>query len=267
MMRRIVTALVLCALLALSLSAANPWWFGGLLAVLLVAGAWEWPRLAREYGVVERAAYVLLLGAIAAAGRLQAWQPETLRLLLELAAAYWLLALGWLLLAPQRCPKAAVLAAGVCVLVPAWLALLRVSAEWTQGWRWTLLILALPVAMDTGGFFVGRAFGRYKLAPQVSPGKTWEGVLGGMALVLLLAWFTRHWVPGARSGSYMALCVGAAAFSVVGDLTESMFKRAAGLKDSGRFFPGHGGVLDRIDSITAAAPLMTLGLIWLGAGT
>lgn len=267
MIWRIVTALVLCALLTLSLSAANPWWFGGLLAFLLAAGAWEWPRLAREYGVIERAAYVLLVGAIAATVRLQAWQTEALRLVLAFAAVYWMLALCWLLLAPQRCPKFMVLLAGVCVLVPAWLALLRVSGEWAQGWRWTLLILALPVAMDTGGFFAGRAFGRFKLAPQVSPGKTWEGVLGGMLLVLLLAWFTRGWLPAAHAGTYIALCAGVAAFSVVGDLTESMFKRAAGLKDSGRFFPGHGGVLDRVDSITAAAPLMTLGLMWLGAGT
>ena len=90
-------------------------------------------------------------------------------------------------------------------------------------------------------------------------------MIGGMVLVLALAWLVRSWLP-ASHGSFVALCLAAAAFSVVGDLTESLLKRAAGLKDSGRLFPGHGGVLDRVDSMTAAVPVMTLGLLWLGVG-
>jgi phosphatidate cytidylyltransferase len=103
------------------------------------------------------------------------------------------------------------------------------------------------------------------LAPRVSPNKTWEGVLGGMVLALIVAAAAADWfdLPWAR---FLPLCAGAAAFSVVGDLTESLLKRHVHLKDSGRLFPGHGGVLDRIDSVTAATPVMALGLLWLGVG-
>jgi phosphatidate cytidylyltransferase len=123
-------------------------------------------------------------------------------------------------------------------------------------------LLLLVGAADIGAFFAGRTFGRLKLAPRVSPAKTWEGVLGGLAAAALVA------AAGARlfdlpRVAFLSLCLGVALISVVGDLTESMFKRHAGLKDSGSVFPGHGGVLDRIDSVTAAAPLFLLGLRWL----
>jgi phosphatidate cytidylyltransferase len=126
-----------------------------------------------------------------------------------------------------------------------------------------LFLLVLTAAADVGAYFGGRHFGRRKLAPQVSPGKTWEGLMSGMlaaslaaaggALLLdqpILPWF--------------ALCLAVALVSVVGDLVESMFKRRTGLKDSGHLLPGHGGVLDRIDSLTAAGPAFMLGLLALG---
>jgi len=263
MIRRLLTAAVLVALLLGALGAPNPWLFAGLLGLLLVAGAWEWPGLARLPQPGVRAAYVLAVAALAWWARTRWWDPAHFERLLYVVLAFWVLMLAWLLLAPRRGARALVLLAGIGALVPAWLSLARVAGTWPRGAGWTLLILALPVAMDTGGYFAGRAFGRHKLAPDVSPGKTWEGVFGGMALVALLAWATAGW---AALRLYLPLCLGVAAFSVVGDLTESMFKRAAGLKDSGSLFPGHGGALDRVDSITAAAPLMTLGLIWLGAG-
>ena len=265
MIRRLLTAAVLVALLLGALGAPNPWLFAGLLGLLLVAGAWEWPGLARLPQPGVRAAYVLAVAALAWWARTRWWDPAHFERLLYVVLAFWVLMLAWLLLAPRRGARALVLLAGIGALVPAWLSLARVAGTWPRGAGWTLLILALPVAMDTGGYFAGRAFGRHKLAPDVSPGKTWEGVFGGMALVALLAWATAGWA-GAALRLYLPLCLGVAAFSVVGDLTESMFKRAAGLKDSGSLFPGHGGALDRVDSITAAAPLMTLGLIWLGAG-
>jgi phosphatidate cytidylyltransferase len=173
--------------------------------------------------------------------------------------------LAWIVFAPARASRAAALLAGAVVLVPTWLALVRIDARWAHGAQWTLFVLALAFAADTGAFFSGRRFGRLRLAPQVSPNKTWEGLLGGMLLALGVAaganvWFRQPW------GSFLPLCLAAAGFSVIGDLTESLLKRHVHLKDSGRLFPGHGGVLDRIDSVTAAVPLMTLGLIWLGAG-
>jgi phosphatidate cytidylyltransferase len=263
--KRIVTAVVLCAALLLALRSTNAWIYGGLLSLLLLAGVWEWGGLCRFESVAARVSYVLLLAALLAAARLYAWDSASFRVLMQAALCWWLLAFLWVTLAPGHVTPLTASVAGILALAPAWLALLRVATEWPHGTRWTLVILGIPVAMDTGGLFAGRSFGRTKLAPQVSPGKTWEGVLGGLALVALLAWFTRRWVSS-PAAAWLTLCLAAAALSVVGDLTESLLKRAAGVKDSGRLFPGHGGALDRIDSIIAAAPVMTLGLIWLGVG-
>jgi phosphatidate cytidylyltransferase len=110
---------------------------------------------------------------------------------------------------------------------------------------------------------VGRSLGKRKLAPQVSPGKTWEGALGGLAAVALVAWGGAAYF-GLPAQPCIAFGCAVGIFSVIGDLTESMFKRSAGLKDSGVLLPGHGGILDRIDSVTAAAPLYALGLFGSG---
>jgi phosphatidate cytidylyltransferase len=118
-------------------------------------------------------------------------------------------------------------------------------------------------AADVGAYFAGSKFGRVKLAPSISPGKTWEGVIGGLAVVVLLslAWSSYR---DMQLAVLLPFCLGVGALSIVGDLTVSMFKRTAGVKDSGKLFPGHGGVMDRIDSVAAAAPLFALGLGWLG---
>ncbi len=110
---------------------------------------------------------------------------------------------------------------------------------------------------------MGKQFGRVKLAPSISPGKTWEGVFGGLLVVTLLAAATALWT-GNDLAVLLPFCLAVAVLSIVGDLTVSMFKRTAGVKDSGTLFPGHGGVLDRVDSVAAAAPLFALGLGWLG---
>jgi phosphatidate cytidylyltransferase len=126
-----------------------------------------------------------------------------------------------------------------------------------------VFVLVLVFAADIGAYFAGRNFGRLKLAPRVSPGKTWEGVLGGLVSAALVAVVGAYWfdLPLAR---FLPLCTAVAAVSIVGDLTESMFKRYVGLKDSSKLLPGHGGILDRIDSLTAATPVFALGLMWLG---
>ncbi len=126
-----------------------------------------------------------------------------------------------------------------------------------------LIMLVIVWAADIGAYFVGRAVGRVKLAPQVSPGKTWEGVIGGLAAATLAAIVAAGWA-GLTIAQGVGLGISVAAISVIGDLTVSMFKRNAGLKDSGRLFPGHGGVLDRIDGVTAAAPLFAIEATWLG---
>jgi phosphatidate cytidylyltransferase len=128
-----------------------------------------------------------------------------------------------------------------------------------------LLLFALLIVWvaDSGAFFAGKFIGRVKLAPDISPGKTWEGVIGGLAAVVALTLLRTTWAD-TDLAVFIPFCLAVASLSVVGDLTVSMFKRTAGLKDSGSLFPGHGGVLDRIDSISAAAPLFALGVGWVG---
>jgi phosphatidate cytidylyltransferase len=159
-----------------------------------------------------------------------------------------------------------VLACGLPVLVPAFVALARLqvtSQGFARGPVIVLWLVLLVICADIGAYFAGRRWGKRKLAPRVSPGKTWEGALGGLVLTALVAWggaayFGLPALPTVIFGAVVGV------FSIIGDLTESMFKRAAGLKDSGALLPGHGGLLDRIDSVTAAAPLYALGLF--GAG-
>jgi phosphatidate cytidylyltransferase len=126
--------------------------------------------------------------------------------------------------------------------------------DWPEGLRWVLAALFLVWTADTGAYFAGRWLGRRKLAPLVSPGKTWEGAAGGLLLVGLLAAWAAPLLTMPRL-PFAALCLVVGCFSIVGDLIESLFKRHAGLKDSGRLLPGHGGMLDRIDSLLAATAL------------
>jgi phosphatidate cytidylyltransferase len=184
---------------------------------------------------------------------------------MELALCWWMIALAWIIWAPERGGRMAAALAGVLALVPTWIALVRIDVQWNNGAQWALFILALAFAADTGAFFAGRHFGRLHLAPRVSPNKTWEGVIGGMLLALAGAAIGAGWF-GLPVFKFMSLCLLAAGLSVVGDLNESLLKRHVHLKDSGRLFPGHGGMLDRIDSVTAATPVMALGLMWLGVG-
>jgi phosphatidate cytidylyltransferase len=146
------------------------------------------------------------------------------------------------------------------VLVPAWLALVVLHEHAPQ---LVLLLILLVVAADVGAYFGGRKFGRHKLAPAVSPGKTWEGVAGGLVAAMLMATAGIYWLH-LTPLPFFALSALVVVASIVGDLTESMFKRHAGLKDSGSLLPGHGGVLDRVDSVTAAAPFFLIGLERLG---
>jgi phosphatidate cytidylyltransferase len=159
-----------------------------------------------------------------------------------------------------------VLLCGAAVLVPPFVALGRLALT-TRGLASgpiaVLWLVLLVVAADVGAYFAGRSLGKRKLAPRVSPGKTWEGVGGGLALVALVAACGALYF-GLPPLAAIAFACAVGIFSVIGDLTESMFKRAAGLKDSGNWLPGHGGLLDRLDSVTAAAPLYALGLFGSG---
>jgi len=260
--QRLLTALILVPLLLVILLVLPRMAAVILLAVFVLAGAWEWSAFLRTGSAAVRAAYVLGAAALMALAWRAGVTPEGLRWLLVAALVWWLAAFVWLSLFPGKVNAAAAGVAGLCVLVPAWVALGRLHLL-EEGPQWVIFLLVLVSLADVGAFFAGRQFGRSKLAPRVSPGKTWEGLLGGVALAMIVAGLGVAWfsVP---AGAFLALCAAVVLLSVVGDLTESLFKRYAGLKDSGSIFPGHGGVLDRIDSVTAAAPLFLLGLTWLG---
>jgi phosphatidate cytidylyltransferase len=261
---RILTALALTILLVAAILFSPPWATAPILALILLVGACEWSAFL-AVGMVGRVIYVLVLAALGVLGWRWAADTASFTLTMELALAWWMVALLWIVCWPQRGGRAAAAAAGALAMLPTWIALVRIDGNWVHGPQWTLFILALAFAADTGAYFAGRQFGRLHLAPRVSPNKTWEGVIGGMLLAAGLALAGSVWF-GVPPVEFLGLCLAAAAFSVVGDLCESMLKRHVNLKDSGRLFPGHGGVLDRIDSVTAATPVMALGLMWLGVG-
>ncbi len=261
--QRVLTALVLIAALAVVLFALPPAATLALVVVAVLVGGWEWSAFVAPTRPALRAAFVALLAlGIAAAWPMSGTRSGMLALLV-VAGLWWLLAVFWILRGPQRVGAALAAVAGIASLVPVAVALGRLRLEPGQG-AWVLLFALLVImAADVGAYFAGHRFGRIKLAPRVSPGKTWEGVIGGLLLSLIIA------VVGARLLGWPVavvapFAVGAAAFSVVGDLMESLLKRHSGLKDSGHLFPGHGGILDRFDSLTAGIPLLTLGLLQAG---
>jgi len=278
LLQRVATALVLVSLLLLSLATPAPWPFALLTLALIAAAGWEWGRL-------NGAAQVLSLtmgGALAAAGLwaiARGWTQQPPSPGWWSAAVFWLLA-GVLALraGPQAWPHLPTWARwclGVLALWAAWLALAQAR---TIGINFLLSVLCLVWMADVAAYFGGRAFGRHKLAPSISPGKSWEGVWSGMGGVMALAVFW-IWLDGRAAldsdsvysrllqslgwvGGALALAA-LSGLSVVGDLVESLVKRAAGAKDSSRLLPGHGGVLDRVDALLPVLPvamaLATLG--------
>lgn len=261
--QRIVTAVGLVAVLALVLLALPRELAVLALAALFLMGAWEWSQLAGFSRAAARAGYVAATAiAMAALWRLTAASADFERAMLVTMLG-WIPLFGWIVFAPGFRAKALAALAGVWALAPAWLALSRLYLQDGNGRELVVFVLLLAWAADIGAYFAGRRFGRVRLAPVVSPNKTWEGVLGGLVVGFLVALAALDWFNLPAAG-FLSLCVAAILASVVGDLLESMFKRQAGLKDSGSLLPGHGGMLDRIDSLTSSVPLVALGLVWLG---
>lgn len=271
--QRVITALVLLAILLPALFYPQPIAFAAVVLVLMAGGAWEWGRL-NGCSFAASLALAAVCVALCLASWLAGWTQRPLALLWTGAAGAWVLGSAWLLRAgvsawpgiaqPLR------LAAGVLALWLAWLAAVQAR---TIGINFLLSVMALVWMADIAAYFAGRAFGlrftKNKLAPSISPGKSWEGVWGGIAGVLLLgfAWaaLDAHWgaaVPSfysrlASQGPWL-LALGVlfmACMSVVGDLVESLVKRSAGAKDSSKLLPGHGGVLDRVDALLPTLPL------------
>jgi len=263
--QRIMTAIGLVAVLTIVLL-LPPAYAVVALAVMLLAGAWEWAALAGLESPAARIAYVGACAFAMAALWLGTSGLERFESVLIVAMLGWVPLFGWITSAPGRSHRGLAAIAGIWALAPTWLALARLYLQADHGRELVTFVLVLVWAADIGAYVAGRFFGRLRLAPIVSPNKTWEGVLGGLFAGSLIAMAGMAWFKQPPLG-FLSLCIAAVLVSVVGDLVESMFKRQRGMKDSGSLLPGHGGVLDRIDSLTSSVPLLALGLCWLGLVT
>jgi len=258
---RVLTALLLLAVLVPAVLWAPAWGWGILMAGVVGAAALEWARLSHFPPLSARLyAALLALVALALPYGLAAHWPSFQTGLIGLAILFWLLVVPLWLLGRWHAEQAFVRAVvGVAVLLPTWAALLYLHA---RGPVILLGVMAIVWIADTAAYFAGRHFGRHKLAPVISPGKTWEGVAGAFAALALYAG-ALSWVAGMSLSWLLLMLSGLLYLSVLGDLFESWIKRVSGAKDSGTMLPGHGGVLDRIDALTSTLPVAAGMLMWL----
>ncbi|MBT3310263.1 MAG: phosphatidate cytidylyltransferase [Gammaproteobacteria bacterium] len=265
--KRALSAFVLGPLLLWSIMSIQGEVFSLLLVLLLLPAAWEWGRLAGQTQYRPRAEYALVLIALFYMSRF-----VPLEWLLSIALLWWLSALYWLRVYPERhgwlFSRMASPVVGVIILIPSWRALELIHQQ-EQGVGLLFFLLLLIWGADIGAYLAGVRFGNRKLAPKVSPGKSLEGVAGGMVASIVVA-LIGYFSVGMDEITLPILLLSVVAIvvlSIVGDLVESAYKRHAGIKDSGNLIPGHGGILDRVDSLTAAAPLYLSLLILLGVVT
>lgn len=269
--QRLITALLLIPFVIWAILGLPTVYLGAMLGVLVLLGAWEWARLIPLRSAAVRAVYVVLMAAAVAITGLYLYRTGTVIWVLAAALVWWLIAVVWVVRYrpcadnTNRACGYAKYAAGFLTLVPAWGALVAIHSAPGNGAWMLLFVMVLMWVADSGAYFAGRAWGRRKLAPRVSPGKTWEGVAGALAAATVYG-LVGGWQFGfqaQRLGLFVMLCLVTVGFSIVGDLWESLLKRDQGVKDSGVLLPGHGGVLDRVDSLTAGAPIYLSGLLML----
>ena len=277
---RLITVAVLVPLVVAGIYWLSTAILSWILAAVILIGAWEWTLLMGLNREWHRLLYVALIAILLVLAAPLHQQPRELMQLLTIVMLSWGAVLVWIIILNGRGPishrPVSVLLsglAGIWVLIPSWLAILWLHDQQSTGPSSVLILMLLVWGADGGAYLAGRRWGRHKLAVQVSPNKTWEGVGGGVLLALVLVLPLSVWLFGDMTvdhalfwPAYIALCLATIAYSIVGDLFESVAKRHAGVKDSGHILPGHGGVLDRIDSLTAAAPSFALGLLVLSAG-
>lgn len=264
--QRIITALILLPIALCGFFLLDGSNFALFIGLVVTLGAWEWARLAGFTAQTARVGFALVVALLLFGLHLL---PDLAPWVLVAAVVWWALATFLVLTFPDsasRWSSAAVkLVIGLLILLPAWQGLVMIKAMPLGNWL-IMAVMVLVWGADIGAYFSGRKFGKRKLASKVSPGKSWEGVFGGLLLSLLITAVVGV-VRGWSASQMVAALAGAAVIvliSVVGDLTESMFKRQAGIKDSSQLLPGHGGVLDRIDSLTAAIPVFAV-LLWMAA--
>lgn len=265
--QRLIAALILIPLVVWGVLALSTPVFAAALAVILILGAWEWSRLIPLPAQPLQIGFAVVAAALVYAVWASGMAQRSVWFILLAGVVWWLLAMAWLMVVgwsrERRLIKAV---AALFVLVPAWLALVTIHGWSESGGYWVLYLMVMIWIADSAAYFSGKALGRHKLAPSISPGKTWEGVAGGMLACAVFSYgvsFVPPWT-GLQQLGFLILSLVTVAISIVGDLFVSALKRQVGIKDSSQLIPGHGGVLDRIDSLLAAAPVFVTGLLYLG---
>lgn len=274
--QRVITALAMAGLFLAAVLMLPLLALAMAFALVVVLGAWEWARLAGWQSVAGRLLFTTILAGLLVFLYTYAElgsepRREQIQPLLGVACLWWSFSLLWV----KSYPASAALwrsrfmrsLMGLLILSSAWLAAVYLLTFSRGGLLMVALVLVVAVT-DIGAYFTGTRFGRHKLAERVSPAKTWEGFWGGMACAILLA-LALWWVIPAKMAhvslaAVVAVVLLTALASVLGDLTVSMVKRESGVKDSGSLLPGHGGLLDRLDSLCSAAPVFVLGLLLAG---
>jgi len=264
--QRIITALILLPIALCGFFLLEGTGFALFIGLVVTLGAWEWARLAGFDAQPMRIAYAAVVALMLLIMHIL---PGLAPWVLGASVIWWGIATYLVLTYPRSsehwASAACKLVIGLLILLPAWQGLVEIKKYPLGNWL-IMAVMVLVWGADIGAYFSGRAFGKRKLAPLVSPGKSWEGVYGGLALSLVitvLVGFFRDWTVAELFKGLIGAAV-IVFISVVGDLTESMFKRQSGIKDSSNLLPGHGGVLDRIDSLTAAIPVFAV-LLWMAA--
>ena len=261
--QRFITAVILAVLFVSLLVVVSPAVFSSLIILVVVLAGWEWTSLANITSNSGRAGYLLVLflllaGASQILGVYGTFDQQLSYQISAAVVALWAVIFLWIQGYPSSsilwAPRPVLSILGLILLVATWVALVAIVRH--ESGRWLLLLaLGIVVLADVGGYIAGNLFGRRKLAPTISPGKTWEGFLGALVLQLALIAMIKALLPTVDVVDLAILVFPVALCSVVGDLFESMLKRHRGLKDSSSLLPGHGGVLDRLDGIMAALPM------------
>lgn len=270
--QRILTATVLVPAVVLAVVYLEMIGFAIFTGIFVCLGAWEWAAMSGYYGVLARGLYVLIIMLLVGAclslinTGLPLW-------CIAIGVFWWLLPVSALLIRSRKGPQALtdrrllMAAMGLVILAPAWLSLVLLHGRHPDGVGLLLFLMVLIWIADSAAYFSGRRWGRHKLCLGISPGKTLEGLLGAVAATTLFAlgYALAKKMQGIEILLFLVICLVTVLVSVSGDLMVSLIKRKANLKDSGSLLPGHGGIMDRIDSLTAAGPVFLAG-IWLVRG-